>query len=90
MKVKSRKVLVQQVPAGAGRYHINVCGSVAEPACQKSAVCRVSGSGSDGSASSFGNSKALKMDFIHEQQAVLMQYGGGDPCPPSEWSVYLH
>lgn len=71
-----------QVPAGSSIYHINVCGSVAEPACKKSTVCRVSGSGSDKSASSFGISKAMTMTFKHDEQAVLMQYGGGDPCPP--------
>ncbi|KAG7509424.1 cation-independent mannose-6-phosphate receptor [Solea senegalensis] len=71
-----------QVPATSGTYHINVCGSVAEPACKKSAVCRVSDSGTDKSAVSYGISKAMTMDFKHEEQAVLMQYGGGDPCPP--------
>ncbi|TDH00702.1 hypothetical protein EPR50_G00191090 [Perca flavescens] len=71
-----------QVPAGSSIYHINVCGSVAEPACKKSTVCRVSGSGSNKSASSFGISKAMTMDFKHDEQAVLMQYGGGDACPP--------
>ncbi|XP_074540826.1 cation-independent mannose-6-phosphate receptor [Halichoeres trimaculatus] len=67
-----------QVPAGSSKYHINVCGSVAEPACKNSAVCRVSESG----AASFGISKAMTMDFKHEDQTVLMKYGGGDPCPP--------
>ncbi|XP_061785459.1 cation-independent mannose-6-phosphate receptor [Nerophis lumbriciformis] len=71
-----------QVPLGSNSYLINVCSSVAEPACKGSSVCRVSGSSSDKSASSFGISKAMTMDFRHEQQAVLMQYGGGDPCPP--------
>lgn len=71
-----------QVPVGSSIYHINVCGSVAEPACKNSAVCRVSGSGSDMLASSFGISKAMTMDFKHEEEAVLMQYGGGDPCSP--------
>ncbi|XP_035535041.1 cation-independent mannose-6-phosphate receptor isoform X1 [Morone saxatilis] len=71
-----------KVPAGSSMYHINVCSSVAEPACKNSAVCRVTGSGSDKSASSFGISQAMTMDFKHDEQAVLMQYGGGDPCPP--------
>ncbi|XP_010767448.1 cation-independent mannose-6-phosphate receptor-like [Notothenia coriiceps] len=71
-----------QVPVNSSIYHINVCGSVTEPACKQSAVCRVSGSGSDQSASSFGISKAMTMDFKHDEEAVLMQYGGGDPCPP--------
>ncbi|XP_051816613.1 cation-independent mannose-6-phosphate receptor isoform X1 [Acanthochromis polyacanthus] len=71
-----------QVNGSSSMYHINVCNSVAEPACKQSAVCQVSGSGSDKLASSFGNSKAMTMVFKHEEQAVLMQYGGGDPCPP--------
>ncbi|XP_053300759.1 cation-independent mannose-6-phosphate receptor [Pleuronectes platessa] len=71
-----------QVPGLSSIYHVSVCGSVAEPACKSSAVCRVTGSGSDTLASSFGISKAMTMDYKHEEQAVLMQYGGGDPCPP--------
>ncbi|XP_070706018.1 cation-independent mannose-6-phosphate receptor [Pempheris klunzingeri] len=71
-----------QVPAGSSVYHMNVCGSVAEPACKKSTVCRVSGSGPDKLGSSFGIKQAITMDFKHDEQAVLMQYGGGDPCPP--------
>ncbi|KAL6096173.1 igf2r [Pungitius sinensis] len=71
-----------KVPASSSVYHINVCGSVAEPACDKSTVCQVSGSGSDKSASSFGISKAMTMDYKHDEDAILMQYGGGDACPP--------
>lgn len=32
-------------------------------------------------ASSFGIREVMTMDFKHEDQAVLMQYGGGDVCP---------
>ncbi|XP_076612208.1 cation-independent mannose-6-phosphate receptor [Chaetodon auriga] len=71
-----------QVPVGSSTYYINVCSSVADPDCKSSAVCRVSGSGSEKSALSFGISKAMTMDFKHDDQAVLMQYGGGDLCPP--------
>ncbi|XP_039980957.1 cation-independent mannose-6-phosphate receptor isoform X2 [Xiphias gladius] len=72
-----------QVKGPSSTYHISVCSSVSEPACKKSAVCQVSGSGSDKSFSSFGIRKAMTMGFRHEEQAVLMQYGGGDPCPPA-------
>lgn len=65
-----------------GIYHLNVCGSVAEASCKQGAVCLVSDSGSGRTAASFGMSKAMTMDYKHEEQAVLMQYGGGDPCPP--------
>ncbi|XP_054910202.1 cation-independent mannose-6-phosphate receptor [Poeciliopsis prolifica] len=70
-----------QVSGSFGTYHINVCGSVAEKSCKQGAVCLVPGSGSKTPASSFGISKAMTMDFKHEDQAVLMHYGGGDPCP---------
>lgn len=70
-----------QVTAGSGTYHLHMCGAVKDPACKQSAVCLVSGSGSNRSATSFGISKAMSMDFRHEEQALLMQYGGGDQCP---------
>uniref|UniRef100_I3KFD8 Insulin-like growth factor 2 receptor n=1 Tax=Oreochromis niloticus TaxID=8128 RepID=I3KFD8_ORENI len=78
-----------QVKGNSGTYHIKVCGSVEEPACKQSAVCHVSGS--DKLASSFGISKSMTMDFKHEVQGVLMQYGGGDPCPPEiTYQLWLH
>ncbi|XP_024119822.2 cation-independent mannose-6-phosphate receptor [Oryzias melastigma] len=71
-----------QVKADSGTYHLHVCGGVTEPACKQSAVCLVSGSGSNRSASSFGIRKAMSMDYKHEEQGLLMKYGGGDQCPP--------
>uniref|UniRef100_H3CWI6 Insulin-like growth factor 2 receptor n=1 Tax=Tetraodon nigroviridis TaxID=99883 RepID=H3CWI6_TETNG len=71
-----------QVPANGSTYHINVCGSVTEPACENSAVCRVSGSGPEKLVSSFGLTKVMNMEFKHKERGVLMEYGGGDPCPP--------
>lgn len=73
---------VFQVEGVSGMYYIHVCGSVVEQACAQSAICLVSGSGSNKSASSFGVTKFMKMDYKHEEEAVLMKYGGGDPCPP--------
>lgn len=70
-----------QVPSGSSTYHISVCGSVTEPLCKKSSVCEMSGSGSTKSATSFGISKAMTMDFKHDEQAILAKYGGGDTCP---------
>uniref|UniRef100_A0A8C9W683 Insulin-like growth factor 2 receptor n=1 Tax=Scleropages formosus TaxID=113540 RepID=A0A8C9W683_SCLFO len=69
---------VQRVRSGSGGYQISVCGSVSEQRCKGSAVCLTS----TDSATSFGNSKAMTMDYKHEEEAVIMQYGGGDPCPP--------
>uniref|UniRef100_A0A8C4YYE4 Insulin-like growth factor 2 receptor n=1 Tax=Gadus morhua TaxID=8049 RepID=A0A8C4YYE4_GADMO len=76
-----------QVPAGPGVsrvYRLNVCGSVAEPACKGSAVCQVSSSGGPAvphTAVSFGRSQAMTLDYRHQEGALLMQYGGGDLCP---------
>lgn len=30
------------------------------------------------------------MDYKHEEETVLMQYGGGDPCPPGTSAVTLN
>ncbi|CDQ64662.1 unnamed protein product [Oncorhynchus mykiss] len=68
-----------QVPVGSDTYKINVCGEVADPRCKNSAVCVQS---PGGSAFSYGISQAMTMDYKHEEQAVIMQYGGGDVCPP--------
>uniref|UniRef100_A0A4W4G3A2 Insulin-like growth factor 2 receptor n=1 Tax=Electrophorus electricus TaxID=8005 RepID=A0A4W4G3A2_ELEEL len=69
---------VMQVRANSGFYKINVCGAVTDEACRNSPVCLFSGS----SVSSFGISKAMNLNYKWEEQAVIMQYGGGDSCPP--------
>uniref|UniRef100_A0A8B9KQH5 Insulin-like growth factor 2 receptor n=1 Tax=Astyanax mexicanus TaxID=7994 RepID=A0A8B9KQH5_ASTMX len=66
-----------QVSGSSGSYKINVCGAVKDKGCENSPVCLVS----SGSAYSFGISKAMSLNYSWEQQAVIMQYGGGDPCP---------
>ncbi|KAK3516697.1 hypothetical protein QTP70_022183, partial [Hemibagrus guttatus] len=71
------KLIGYPVPASSGTYKLNICGSVADKACKKSAVCLVSGS----SASSFGFGQAMSLNYSREDQTVIMQYGGGDPCP---------
>ncbi|XP_030627174.1 cation-independent mannose-6-phosphate receptor [Chanos chanos] len=68
---------VVQVPSGSGSYRISVCGTVTEKSCKNSAICWLSGS----SASSFGTSSAMTMEYQQEQQAVIVHYGGGDVCP---------
>lgn len=34
--------------------------------------------------SSYGISKVMTMDFKHDNQGILMEYGEGDACSPSE------
>uniref|UniRef100_A0A8C1XSQ9 Insulin-like growth factor 2 receptor n=1 Tax=Cyprinus carpio TaxID=7962 RepID=A0A8C1XSQ9_CYPCA len=66
-----------QVPRNSSSFNINVCGTVTGTACKNSAVCLIS----TGSAASYGNSKILNLDYKREEQAVIMQYSGGDTCP---------
>ncbi|XP_061097950.1 cation-independent mannose-6-phosphate receptor [Conger conger] len=70
--------VIQQVTSDSGHYSINVCGEVTDPGCQGSAVCLVTAT----SSTSFGNSKAMTMNYRHEDEAVIMRYGSGDPCLP--------
>ncbi|MGH0143919.1 UNVERIFIED_CONTAM: hypothetical protein FKN15_027023 [Acipenser sinensis] len=73
-----------QVSSGSNSYYINVCSAVTDKKCNDGAVCLESGS----TVSSFGNAKAMSMDYRHEDDAVILQYGSGDDCPPgplSDW-----
>lgn len=57
-----------------------MCSAVTDKKCNDGAVCLESGS----TVSSFGNAKAMSMDYRHEDDAVILQYGSGDYCPPGE------
>lgn len=46
--------------------------------CKDAAVCLISGN----SAVSFGNKKEVQLDYRHQDEAVFLQYKGGDKCPP--------
>lgn len=67
--------------SGSNNYHIGVC-SVGLPQgkCRDGAVCLTSKSG----VSSFGNIKEMRMDYSHQDETVILQYTGGDRCPPGE------
>ncbi|XP_050994418.1 LOW QUALITY PROTEIN: cation-independent mannose-6-phosphate receptor [Labeo rohita] len=69
--------LSRSVKVPGSDFNINVCGTVADTKCKDSAVCLIS----EGLATSYGNSKVMTLDYKREEQAVLMQYGGGDTCP---------
>nr|XP_060609655.1 cation-independent mannose-6-phosphate receptor [Anolis sagrei ordinatus] len=73
---KSYKVL-----SGSRSYHLGVCSNAADVPqgkCKDAAVCLVSGN----KATSFGNRNEMKMDYRHQDEAVILQYKGGDMCPP--------
>ncbi|XP_034964504.2 cation-independent mannose-6-phosphate receptor isoform X1 [Zootoca vivipara] len=70
-----------KISAGSKNYHLGVCsGAAGVPLgkCKDAAVCLVSGN----SAVSFGNRNERKMDYRHQDEAVILQYTGGDECPP--------
>lgn len=72
-----------QVFSGSNSYHVGVCSKAAdllEGKCTDGAVCLTSESG----VSSFGNIREMKMDYNHQDETVILQYTGGDRCPPGE------
>uniref|UniRef100_A0A8C5SQA2 Insulin like growth factor 2 receptor n=1 Tax=Laticauda laticaudata TaxID=8630 RepID=A0A8C5SQA2_LATLA len=73
--------LSKQVPSGRRSFHLGVCSEAAdipEGKCKDAAVCLISGN----NAISFGNKKEIKLDYRHQDEAVFLQYKGGDKCPP--------
>eukprot|EP00062_Callorhinchus_milii_P000078 gi/632935035/ref/XP_007887464.1/ PREDICTED: cation-independent mannose-6-phosphate receptor [Callorhinchus milii] len=61
-------------------YYLDVCAAVSDlpgKKCKDSAVCLLSGN----KAVSFGNPKAMTLEYIHQDNAIVMHYGSGDPCP---------
>lgn len=40
--------------------------------------------------SSYGISKVMTMDFKHDNQGILMEYGEGGACSPSEYLDQNH
>lgn len=72
-----------QVFSGSNSYRVGVCSKAADlpqGKCKDGAVCLMSESGT----SSFGNVKEMKMDYSHQDETVILQYTGGDWCPPGE------
>ncbi|XP_074023125.1 cation-independent mannose-6-phosphate receptor [Numenius arquata] len=70
-----------EVFSGSNSYHVGVCSKAVDlpqGKCKDGAVCLTSESG----ASSFGNIKEMKMDYRHQDETVILQYTGGDRCPP--------
>ncbi|KAM4770926.1 cation-independent mannose-6-phosphate receptor [Rhinophrynus dorsalis] len=66
--------------SGLNTYHIGVCSAASNFQTGKceGAVCQVSRD----SAFSFGSPKAMKMSYLHQEETVVLQYAGGDSCPP--------
>uniref|UniRef100_A0A8B9CPG0 Insulin like growth factor 2 receptor n=1 Tax=Anser brachyrhynchus TaxID=132585 RepID=A0A8B9CPG0_9AVES len=72
-----------EVLSGSQSYHVSVCSKAADVyqgKCKDGAVCLTSESG----VSSFGSLKEMKMDYSRQDETVILQYTGGDRCPPGE------
>ncbi|XP_059504404.1 cation-independent mannose-6-phosphate receptor isoform X2 [Stegostoma tigrinum] len=69
---------INQVSFEGRTYHLNVCAAVTGvPDCKNSAVCLVSGN----ETASFGNPKAMTLEYKHQDQALILHYSSGDSCP---------
>ncbi|XP_075719002.1 cation-independent mannose-6-phosphate receptor [Rhinoderma darwinii] len=66
--------------SGPNSYYIGVCAAAQNVPTGKcsGAVCLRSGN----TAVSFGNANAMKMEYNHQGDMAILQYVGGDPCPP--------
>lgn len=72
-----------QVTRGPHTYSVGVCTAAAgldEGGCKDGAVCLLSGS----KGASFGRLASMKLDYRHQDEAVILSYANGDTCPPGK------
>ncbi|KAL4839173.1 hypothetical protein H8958_013998 [Nasalis larvatus] len=62
-------------------YSVGVCTTAAGPeqgGCKDGGVCLLSGT----KGASFGRLQSMKLDYRHQDEAVILSYVNGDRCPP--------
>ncbi|XP_047625757.1 cation-independent mannose-6-phosphate receptor [Phacochoerus africanus] len=62
-------------------YSVGVCAVAAgldQGGCKDGGVCLLSGS----RGASFGRLASMKLDYRHQDEAVILSYANGDNCPP--------
>ncbi|KAM7135316.1 cation-independent mannose-6-phosphate receptor isoform 2-T2 [Molossus nigricans] len=62
-------------------YSLGVCTAAAGPdegGCKDGGVCLLSGS----KGVSFGRLASMRLDYRHQDEAVILSYANGDSCPP--------
>ncbi|KAF6114200.1 insulin like growth factor 2 receptor [Phyllostomus discolor] len=62
-------------------YSVGVCTAAAGPdegGCKDGGVCLLSGS----KGVSFGRLASMRLDYRHQDEAVILSYANGDSCPP--------
>lgn len=80
-----RGVVSLQVTRGPHTYSVGVCTAAAgldEGGCKDGAVCLLSGT----KGASFGRLASMKLDYRHQDEAVILSYANGDTCPPGKSS----
>lgn len=78
-----RGAVSPQVTRGPHTYSVGVCTAAAgldEGGCKDGAVCLLSGS----KGASFGRLASMKLDYRHQDEAVILSYANGDTCPPGK------
>lgn len=72
-----------QVTQDSRTYSVGVCTAAAgldEGGCKDGGVCLLSGS----KGASFGRLASMRLDYRHQDEAVILSYANGDVCPPGE------
>ena len=80
-------LLSLQVTRDARTYSIGVCTAAAgldQEGCKDGGVCLLSGN----KGASFGRLASMQLDYRHQDEAVILSYVNGDPCPPGNSSQY--
>ncbi|XP_004449849.1 cation-independent mannose-6-phosphate receptor isoform X2 [Dasypus novemcinctus] len=70
-----------KVTRDARTYSVGVCTAAASPqqeGCRDGGVCLLSGN----KGVSFGRLASMRLDFRHQDEAVILSYVNGDICPP--------
>ncbi|MBZ3890423.1 Cation-independent mannose-6-phosphate receptor, partial [Sciurus carolinensis] len=70
-----------KVTQGSRTYSVGVCTAAAGPeqgGCKDGGVCLLSGS----KGASFGRLASMRLDYRHQDEAVILSYVNGDTCPP--------
>ena len=76
-----------KVTRDARTYSIGVCTAAAglgQEGCKDGGVCLLSGN----KGASFGRLASMQLDYRHQDEAVILSYVNGDPCPPGNSSQY--
>lgn len=72
-----------QVTRDSRTYSVGVCTAAAgldQGGCKDGGVCLLSGS----RGASFGRLASMKLDYRHQDEAVILSYANGDNCPPGK------